>query len=83
MKIEAHQLVGSCVEYLRCTKCSRLLETIDTVVLHSTDLANAPRRSSAHSPGSPLGQGGPSAGRRDDEGRIQWRSIKSRAALRK
>ena len=46
MKIEAHQLVGSCVEYLRCTKCSRLLETIDTVVLHSTDGANA--MSSAH-----------------------------------
>ena len=46
MKIEAHQLGGSCVEYLRCTKCSRLLETIDTVVLHSTDGANA--MSSAH-----------------------------------
>ena len=41
MKIEAHQLVGSCVEYLRCTKCSRLLETIDTVVLHSTAIKKA------------------------------------------
>ena len=46
MKIEAHQLIGEYVEYLRCTKCSRLLETVDTIVLHSTDGANA--MSSAH-----------------------------------
>ena len=41
MKIEAHRLTGECVEYLRCTKCSRLLETVDTIVLHATDGANA------------------------------------------
>lgn len=46
MKIETHKLTGDCVEYLRCTKCSRLLETIDTIVLHGTDGANA--MSSAH-----------------------------------
>lgn len=46
MKIEAHRLTGECVEYLRCTKCSRLLETVDTIVLHATDGANA--MSSAH-----------------------------------
>lgn len=46
MKIEAHRLVGECVEYLRCTKCSRLLETVDTIVLHGTDGSNA--MSSAH-----------------------------------
>lgn len=46
MRIENHKLVGEGVEYLRCTKCSRLLETIDTIVLHGTDGANA--MSSAH-----------------------------------
>lgn len=46
MRIEAHKLVGPCVEYLHCAKCSHLLETVDTIVLHSTDGANA--MSSAH-----------------------------------
>lgn len=46
MKIEAHNLIGDGVEYLRCTKCSRLLGVIDTIVLHATDGANA--MSSAH-----------------------------------
>ena len=46
MKIESHILTGGCVEYLRCTKCSRLLEMADTIVLHGTDGSNA--MSSAH-----------------------------------
>lgn len=46
MRIETHRLVGEGVEYLRCAKCSRLLESADTIVLHSTDGANA--MSSAH-----------------------------------
>lgn len=41
MKIEAHCLTGCGVEYLRCVKCSRLMEIVDTIVLHSTDGANA------------------------------------------
>ena len=47
MKIEAHKLTGGCVEYLRCTKCSCLLELVDTIVLHATDGSNT--MSSAHS----------------------------------
>lgn len=46
MKIEDHRLTGEGVEYLRCAKCSRLLEAADTIVLHATDGANA--MSSAH-----------------------------------
>lgn len=41
MEIVDHKLVGDGVEYLRCTKHSRLLATIDTIVLHGTDGANA------------------------------------------
>lgn len=41
MKIVDHWLVGEEVCRIRCTKCSRQLEMVDTIVLHSTDGANA------------------------------------------
>lgn len=41
MKIREHLLVGEGIEYIHCTKCSRLLQVVDTVVLHATDGANA------------------------------------------
>ena len=41
MKIVEHWLEGSETERLRCTKNSRLLVAVDTIVLHATDGANA------------------------------------------
>lgn len=41
MRIEEHLLTGKGVEHLRCRKHSRLMEITDTIVLHSTDGANA------------------------------------------
>lgn len=46
MRIVGHLLEGKKVEQLHCSKNSRLLEMVDTIVLHSTDGANA--MSSAH-----------------------------------
>ena len=41
MRIREHYLQGDMVSYLPCTKNSRLLETIDTVVLHGTGGSSA------------------------------------------
>ena len=41
MRIEEHLLMGEKVRQIHCAKCSRLLEMADTLVLHSTDGANA------------------------------------------
>lgn len=46
MEIRENWLKGEEVERLRCTKCTRLLEITDMIVLHATDGANA--MSSAH-----------------------------------
>ncbi|MDE6878178.1 MAG: N-acetylmuramoyl-L-alanine amidase [Odoribacter sp.] len=41
MRIAEHLLMGEKVRQIHCAKCSRLLEMADTLVLHSTDGANA------------------------------------------